>query len=489
MPILDDQNTVNTLLALSQKEGGDLHFENKVSLNSFSNWATATTIPADFIPFSISIYDTELCEDTISLTLMVNPKDLYVSQSQVTDSAYSRAGWINTLWGNQQGLLTASGMTAGFYYMTPQESGGLTNFYRRNSIAYLNLLSIVSLFKNNGYYFMDGTENPTLFKDGTSRVINVMDTIRISYDGSDFLGSFSSFSINDVATNPYRLDYNLEFNISSFGTDLQGIEGHVKKEGNDAVNKIQISVQGSNTRFDHTVLLSSVELNKHFKNNPEPSKADQLRGGAQYKVKNVSNLSTLKQVALASYLKANPKIDAKVAVIAKKIGMTKEQLASIIQFESAGTWDPTVNNSGSSALGIGQWTDDAAIEMAKVLAKAPYNMFTDPSVIKTSRDLLAIFDTTEKQLDLFVVYTQATHVKGGTLQQVMDRQPNPDEKFKVYMTGHFRPKSVGLPYDTPLPDDVQAVNPNIHTMNDYFRGVDKEVVKASSKQVTIAKSE
>jgi hypothetical protein len=357
MPIIDVQNTVDTLLALSKREGGDLHYENKESLNSFSDWATASTIPFDFIPFRISIFDTELNEDMVSLTLMVNPKDLYVSQSQVTDSAYSRAGWINTMWGNQQALLTASGMTAGFYYTTPQKSGGLTNFYRRNSIAYLNMLSIVSFFKNNGYYFMDGTENPTLFKDGTSRVINVMDTIRISYDGSDYLGSFSSFAINDIAANPYRLDYNLEFNVSSFGTDLQGIEGHVKKEGNDAVNKIQISVQGSNTRFDHTVLLNSDELNTYFP-------PDEVPANAPLSYNNAVDGTTPKGVTLS--VKKVPK--AWGTLIQKYADIYKVDpnlIAAVIAQESRGNQYATSKDKYGNPLakGLMQMIDSTAADM------------------------------------------------------------------------------------------------------------------------------
>jgi murein DD-endopeptidase MepM/ murein hydrolase activator NlpD len=265
----DFANIIDIGLGLEEREGGSLDFEGGIDTTKYVNWVRSSTIPKDFLPFIISIYDTEKNEDALSLTMMINPRDLNIGQAQVVNTAYSRIGWINTLWGNQQATITASGLSAGFYYVTDAFEGGITNFSRKNSEAFFNLISIVSLFKNNGYYFMDAQEIPSLFRRG-SRVINVMDTIKVTYDGSEYLGSFNSFSLNDVATNPYRLDYSFEFTVSSFGTDTNSIEGHVKKNKNDKNNTVITAIQGRNTDFLSTVQMNSAELNKYFPPSPKP---------------------------------------------------------------------------------------------------------------------------------------------------------------------------------------------------------------------------
>jgi len=264
MENIESTNSTEVIKEFLDRVGGSLDFEGGINLSQYSNWIRSSTIPKDFIPFEISIYDTDKNEDVLSLIMMINPRDLNIGQAQVVNAAYSRVGWINTLWGNQQATITASGLSAGFYYITNTFEGGITNFNRKNSIAFLNLISIVSFFKNNAYYFMDGQEIPSLFKDNHSRAINVMDTIKITYDGSEYLGSFNSFSLNDVATNPYRLDYSFEFTVSSFGTDTNSIEGHVKKNKNDQSNTVVTAIQGYNTRFLTSVQMSLEELNKTF---------------------------------------------------------------------------------------------------------------------------------------------------------------------------------------------------------------------------------
>lgn len=137
-------------------------------------------------------------------------------------------------------------------------------------------MSLVGLFKNNGWYFLDGLSNPSLFKDGNSRVINVMDTIKIEYDGSVYLGSFTTFTLNDVAASPYKMEYSLEFIVSSFGVDLQDVEGHVSRENNYLDNKVHIALQGSDIEFKTIFGLDTNELNTYFPiaEVPDPSLYD-----------------------------------------------------------------------------------------------------------------------------------------------------------------------------------------------------------------------
>jgi len=260
-------HTRDTLEELLYRQGGSLFFNTLVN-DEFSvdikDWKTSVNLPSEYKPFIISIFDSETQLDVISLILFINPDDMVTGQQQKFNNAYTRKGWVNTAWGNEQATLSISGTSAGFYLYTGSGGGGLTNAYRRRSPSFINIVDIVGIFKNNGWYFLDGAENPSYFKDGTSRVINVMDSIKIEYDESIYIGSFNTFTLNDIPTKPYCMDYNFDFIVSSFGVDLQGIEGHVKKQDNYLNINVRTALQGANIGFKSILGLDEEELNEYY---------------------------------------------------------------------------------------------------------------------------------------------------------------------------------------------------------------------------------
>lgn len=279
-------NTKNVLNDLMDRQGGSLYF-NKIVGNLLESDSTqyksATKVPVDSKEFSISIYNTDYnadlkvdnAKEIIKLVLFVNPKDLVIGQQQIASTTYTRRGWVTGVWGNQQATLSASGTSSGFYFIY-NKKGGITNRYRRGSPGFINLMDVIGLFKNNGWYFLDGTKNPTLFRDGTSRVISVMDSIKIEYDGSTYIGSFNTFTLNDVAASPYKMDYSFEFIVSSFGLDLQGVDGHISKNDNYLNRDVNVALQGSNIDFKTIIGLDTDELNRYFPIDevPDPSLYD-----------------------------------------------------------------------------------------------------------------------------------------------------------------------------------------------------------------------
>lgn len=270
--------TKEVLSYLRGSEGGSLFF-NSVSGNIMESdspdMKVVTKVPTDHKEFSISIFNTDYYAsgdpalqlsngEVIKLVLFINPKDLTIGQQQViSGNTYTRRGWVNELWGNQQATISATGVSSGFYFFY-NNKGGITNKYRRATPGFINLMDIIGLFKNNGWYFLDGIKNPSYFRDGTSRVINVMDSIKIEYDGSTYIGSFNTLTVNDVASNPYRLDYSFDFIVSCFGIDLQGVEGHISKENNHLDNNVHVAIQGTNMDFKTILGLDTDELNKYF---------------------------------------------------------------------------------------------------------------------------------------------------------------------------------------------------------------------------------
>ena len=364
-------NTIDSIGSLIPRRGGSLNFSYAPESLDFTNWAATANIPNDFIPFSMAIIDSVTREDVVSLIMMINPKDFSVTQPFGVSTANTRYGWVNTLWGNQQATISASGLTAGFYYISGDGSGGLTNFRRKNSLSFMNLLSIVSMFKNNAYYYMDGQDTPTMFKDGTSRVINVMDIVRLSFDGSDYIGNFNSFSLSDLVENPYRMEYNFEFSVSIFGSDPNSIDGHIKQKGNEKNNKITTAIQGRNTHFDETVGMDETELKNNFPPEKAPEKEYFLDPTNPINKDYKSTASTKMKISnIPNAYRAD--ILSAVDVVNKtaKYKVDPNMIAGIISQESVGD-QYAVSSAG--AKGLMQLTDSTARDMGVTSAFDPHD--------------------------------------------------------------------------------------------------------------------
>jgi hypothetical protein len=263
----------NTLQAfkelLSSRRGGGLSFssEGYYSLNSpLHTWASK--VPQDHKPFVISIYKLSgkkeaLGESLVTLGLFVNPSDIQIGNVFISSNQYTRRGWVSTLWGNQQSTISANGSTGGFYYGA-EKGTGLTNFNRKDAITFINLLSLMSMFKNNGSNFTKESTEKDIYMSGFSRVINVMDAIKISYDGSEYLGEFISFTLEEDAAQPYRLNYTFEFVINGIDEDSPYVEGHIRTDEYDANGPIVLGKQGDLNNLDIIIDADKDEL----RNNP-----------------------------------------------------------------------------------------------------------------------------------------------------------------------------------------------------------------------------
>ena len=268
-------DTTESLKGLIKDQGGDFHTDppNQTYPSYSSTYMSASRAPANYHPFVLSLFNVESGEARYPLSLMINPTDIQYGNSQAIQNAYMRKGWVSTYWGNQLRTLTVSGSTAGFYY-NPNEvqntarglqvrAGGLSNYNRRNSLAFANLLALIALYKRNGAYFLRDTADQTLWNDGTSRVINVMDFVMVSYDGTDHLGGFNSFTIDDKASTPYRVLYNFEFVVAGVRGDT--FDGHLRKGDNDRAGSVQVSIQGEDMELTKTLRMNEEELNDYYK--------------------------------------------------------------------------------------------------------------------------------------------------------------------------------------------------------------------------------
>jgi len=126
---------------------------------------------------------------------------------------------------------------------------------------------------------------------------------------------------------------------------------------------------------------------------------------------------------------------AALASAAAQIGIPKEWLFGLIMAESG--WNPTIKNPRASARGLIQWVDATAQHLGYA----------------NSADLIAKNPTREAQLT------------GPVVKYLKMWAPikSPESLAAANFYPAYRNK-----LDTPLPPEVQRVNPGIRTVRDYF---------------------
>jgi hypothetical protein len=111
------------------------------------------------------------------------------------------------------------------------------------------MLSLMGMFRNNGANFSRQETEQDLFRSGYSRIINVMDSIKISYDGSDYLGEFISFTVEEDAEHPFKLRYSFEYVINGIRADSARVEGHIRTDDYNVNTPIILGEQGSDRKL------------------------------------------------------------------------------------------------------------------------------------------------------------------------------------------------------------------------------------------------
>lgn len=143
------------------------------------------------------------------LILLINPTEFTRDHENLADNSIkSRQGMIPHVWLEQPLSLTASGVTAAQYVVRADGTGGLTHHKRIHSLSYLNLMSMVEIYKNNGMTFT-GKEAG----DGNSGIGSIPMSVYIYYDGHLYIGSFDDFEIGDSGEKPYNMDWGFKFTV------------------------------------------------------------------------------------------------------------------------------------------------------------------------------------------------------------------------------------------------------------------------------------
>ncbi len=153
-------------------------------------------------------YQIQLIQSTPALVMLINPSEFTRSYEHTVDPVKSRSGFVINMWLERPPSISCKGTTAGQYFFRSDGSGGLTNFNRVQSISYKNLMSLVSIYRNNGYTYM----NPAISADNAG-VPLVPVSCFIYYDNHLYIGSFDEFTVTDDGNKPFTLSYNWKFTV------------------------------------------------------------------------------------------------------------------------------------------------------------------------------------------------------------------------------------------------------------------------------------
>jgi hypothetical protein len=140
------------------------------------------------------------------LGMIINPADFTRSYEHSFDAPKVRRGHVVHIWLEKPLSISCKGVTAAQYILGTNGDGGLTNRFRAQSLSHLNLMSLVRIYKNNGYIFSGDA-----FGSGNENLPLIAMSVYIYYDGHIYLGSFDDFNITDAADKPYNLEYSFKF--------------------------------------------------------------------------------------------------------------------------------------------------------------------------------------------------------------------------------------------------------------------------------------
>lgn len=154
---------------------------------------------------------------TPALMLLVNPSEFKKNFEHTRSVAAARRAPKIHIWAENPVRISASGRSAAQYAIRADKSGGLTNTNRIQSLSYQNLMSLFSIYKNNGKIFADDS-----FGEGNSGLQLLSAAVFIYFDGTIYIGSFDSFSIEDQASSVYNMGYNFQFTVR-YEIDAPGV--------------------------------------------------------------------------------------------------------------------------------------------------------------------------------------------------------------------------------------------------------------------------
>lgn len=168
--------------------------------------ATLTDYMTIRIPFR-GVTSRDGYDPCYTFRFLINPKTLQVNHQTLDAYSMTRAGFQFGIWGDDTVDLHFNGQTAGQYF-----ENGLTDKWASFTQSYHNLMELVNVFENNGYFF-EGEETNSAWNapDYTRKRIKSHADVVLTVDQFIWFGMFANLTISYDAEHPYTARFDFSF--------------------------------------------------------------------------------------------------------------------------------------------------------------------------------------------------------------------------------------------------------------------------------------
>lgn len=402
--------------------------------------------------FSIAIYNQKSNKDKVSLAFMINPSDITIGQTFIASDSYTRSGWLSTLWGKSQPTIMATGSTAAFYI----DGMGLTTISRKRSLSFRNFISFLAIFKNNGHYFLSGPQNIDLFGNDPGRVISVMDLVKISYDGVDYIGSFSSLTVEESVENPFNFTFNFEFIVSGLRQDK--VDGHLMDDS--AANNVKDIILATSGKYGYDQIISLDTTNDDINFVQYTQNTEETSGKAATPLGDQTPSAPVHPKSISTY-------NALILATSAKTGIDSSLISAVILSESSG--DPYATSDIKNSAG--KITGHAYGLMQMTPGTAEGYSITDPT--KLYDPSISIQTGTEYLKSLIKTYTDKGYQGNDAVTLALEAYNWGQGHINSYLSGKI----------TSIPPEVQLYATKILNNQQKFKNT-QLANGANSKTIT-----
>jgi hypothetical protein len=209
-----DSNQVGSLPVRGEKKLVPVKLETQATADNTGSEETgpiyeaisyAKTTLTDYVTIRIPSRGSDY-DGYFTYRFLINPKTVQVSRQTMDAHSMTRSGWQFGVWGEDTIDLAVSGTTAGEYFQN-----GLTDRWEEFSLSYQNIMGLVNVFENNGYFF-EGEQANTQWNapDFMRKRIKCQGDVEFSVGNFIWSGMFTSMTMTHTADTPY-------FNTFEFG--------------------------------------------------------------------------------------------------------------------------------------------------------------------------------------------------------------------------------------------------------------------------------
>lgn len=179
----------------------------------------------------------DLIRNMPPLVMLINPDEFTRSyERSIDDSSKGRQKNIVHMWLERPITISSRGKTAAQYTLNADSTGGITHRNRIHSLSYLNLMSLVGIYRNNGQIYTGPSSG---YGEDSIGVPVISMSIFIYYDHHLYIGSFDDFEVSDSAEAPFNLNYSFKFTVRY---DASSLLASGAKPGSAAPDEIRSNI-------------------------------------------------------------------------------------------------------------------------------------------------------------------------------------------------------------------------------------------------------